>query len=551
MLSVFQFCFLQSLFSSDLEFVFDSSETITPYTVIPIFFKNIPKDVHSINAFLEIESESKKTHFSHYPILEDSEKNQFTLIHFLWLLDGNFTVSRIDSTDKNQYPTKFRISINYDEPLASYSELLKVEYNPILQTRAIGQTWSGKKANDPIIHTQNKKAILFIHGLHGGSYHNILNVMNSPKTNKWRADYLEKCWENYYLFDDVDYFEFQYDTFYHDTEYYGKQLAKLTEKAGIFDLYDQVYLISYSQGTIVAQFFLNNKLNNSNTLIGEKIQYSFIIGSVLEGSFLINLTDYISTNISTEQSLSVINPCDTKEKEAFLFSILQKIQTLSGLFTHENFEFLLEHSFELYKNFPLLFCTILMSFDDIPVFGGQIIPYPGVKSMGYTSATFLENLENALEFKQNTFISNEKLEKINQKNQFKDKTIIFTSYIQDAEDVLNKSITMAGYLLKMMDLNKSLKEKRDSTHYETQTIPIVVYIAQRFINIILSSFAETLAEFDHVLNDGSVPLWSQNMTPHHVGLLEENIYLLDNNDHENIINSTIVINTIESKIKTP
>jgi len=50
-------------------------------------------------------------------------------------------------------------------------------------------------------------------------------------------------------------------------------------------------------------------------------------------------------------------------------------------------------------------------------------------------------------------------------------------------------------------------------------------------------------------NDGLVTLWSQNMTPHNLGLNKENMYLLQNYDHENIIDSTTVINTIETIIK--
>jgi len=546
---VCQLFFLQTLFSTDLEFVFTCSEKITPYTVIPVFFEKIPDDVRSINVLLEIESEFKQTHFAHYPILKDSENNHFSLIHFLWLLGENSMINKKNGIDKNQYPNKLKISINYDAPLLSYSELLKVEYNPTLQSRNIEQTWTNTKAGNQVLHSDNKKAVIFIHGLHGGTYNNISKVMNSPKVNEWRAEYLEKYWEKYYLFDDVDYYEYQYDTFFHDAEYYGKQLAKLTEKAGIYDIYDQVYLVTYSLGTIVAQFFLNTEMKSSNQLIGENIQYSFMIGSLLEGSYLINLTDYIITNIAPEQSLSVINTCDTKEKEEFLFSTFNKIQSLDGLFTHENVEYLLDNVFEFYRNFPILFCSVLMSFDDIPIFGGQIIPYTGVKSMRYTSESFLEKLETALEFKQNTFISNEKLKKINLNNQFKEKTIIFSTYIEDTEEVLKKTITFASNILNLVDLTKVFGETNNPTNLETRTVPIVVYIAQRLLNKMLSSFAQTIEEFEHMQNDGLVTLWSQNMTPHNLGLNKENMYLLQNYDHENIIDSTTVINTIETIIK--
>jgi len=41
-----------SAFSDDLNYVVEFNETLTPFSVMPIFFENVPKDVYSISVFI-------------------------------------------------------------------------------------------------------------------------------------------------------------------------------------------------------------------------------------------------------------------------------------------------------------------------------------------------------------------------------------------------------------------------------------------------------------------------------------------------------------------
>ena len=160
----------------------------------------------------------------------------------------------------------------------------------------------------------------------------------------------------------------------------------------------------------------------------------------------------------------------------------------------------------------------------------------------------MQKLEDALGFERDTFITNDKLRNLNINNAFKEKTIIFSTYIQDAEEIIKRISTFAGYILNFVDSTAITQETDNLRNVESHAIPILEYIVQRLLNIMLSSFATTIGELNHVLNDGLVTVWSQQMTPHKDGLLEENIFILYNVDHKNIIDSGIVINTIKSII---
>lgn len=546
-------------FSHDLEYLLEYDDSITPFTVIPLFYDDVPKNVYSIIATLEFIDANEKgsflnlKHSSYYPILNNINDESFSLFHFLWMLDREkiTEISEMGQYERSEFleslPKKVKIIIDYDKPLEPYNELLKINYDKNSNTRKVENVLSLEdEKNEGFAKAESKKAVIFVHGLYTSLYKNMVLNFNEKKSVGWRTEDLEQYWEKYYVFENTDYYEYHFDSLFFYSDYYGERFIQLIENSGILNAYEEIYLISYSMGTIVAQYSMNTKLDNGDGFLGDKIKNIFNVGSVLEGCYFINFTDYILTNVKKDYSLKSIRTSYDDERDNFFYDVLALInKSPNMLLKQKNADMLLENIVDFYKDFPLITCAMLVSFDDVPVIGGQIVPYDGVKSIRYTSKEFLQKLENKLEFGENTFVPNNKLEILNENNKYKDKIVFLTSYIPDSKELLNKIAFSLKYLIRIVDFEKNSVTVRD-----IPTAPVIQNLAQRSLSVIIKIFADIISEPVHALNDGYVSYWSQVMTDHQEGIPKENIYVFDNIDHGQIRNSDVVIKAIKSRIDT-
>jgi len=546
--------FSRFAFSSDFEYSLDYPEAITPFTVIPVFFDAVPDNVYSINTEITLIGDSKKndcvlTHSTVYPILINTGNEYFSLIHFMWMFDEQqlTAIENMTLTEKNTYlkalPHRVNINITFDQPLNSYCELLKIDFTPEKNSRVVDSVWNLNNDTIRLTEPSHQKAVLFIHGLQNAVYSNMLSNLNSDTGDGWRSEELQDYWKQHYQFDDVDYFEYHYDTYFHDSSYYGDKLVSLMEQSGMLESYDEIYLVTYSMGTIVAQYAINTPLHNEAGCLGDKIENLFLIGGVLEGTYFVNLTDYLLTFITKEIALKSINTSYGDERDTFLYEMLKMLDNYTDLLLNpQKVQYFLDQFVQFYQDNPVIACLLLTSFDDVPVTGGQIVPYDGVKSMRYTSSDFLTKLEKEFKFKQTTYVINEELNFLNTHHQYKDKVILITSYASNSKEFLNKTAALMKFLHFVPDTEDSMSDT------QLLKIPFIQYMIQRVLSIVIQSFAETISENAHILNDGFVTHWSQNLTPHHEGITSENLYIFDDLDHAQIKNAEEVLKVIRDRI---
>jgi pimeloyl-ACP methyl ester carboxylesterase len=542
------------LIASDFEYSLEYQEAITPFTVIPVFFHDVPENVYAIKAEITLfgNNDNKQfiqSHSAYYPILTNNKEEFFSLIHFMWMIEETqlSVVEEMTQEEKNRFlqtfPKKVEIAIDYDQSLESYYELMKVSFDQEKNKRVIETIWTPENNSPSLENNGNKKAVIFLHGLQNAVYKNILSNLKGNDFDGWRSEELRDYWKMYYQFENTDYFEYHYDTYFYDSKFYGERLTELIEKAGIIDSYDEIYIISYSMGTLVGQYALNSELSYHSGYLGDEVKNLFLIGGVLEGTYFVNLTDYLFEYITREASLKAINTNYNDERDTFLYEVLSMLNNYFELLLNpEKVQYFLDQFVEFYRNNPVLSCLLLTSFDDVPVTGGQIVPYAGVKSMRYTSSEFLTKLEKEFAFNRTTYVINEELNLLNKTHHYKDKIILITSYASNSEEFLKKT----SALMKFMNFTPGSENLMSDT--QLLNIPFIQYMIQRVLSTIIQNFAAVISESDHTLNDGFVTQWSQNLTPHQEGIRKENLYIFDDLDHAQIKNAPLVLQVIKERI---
>jgi len=503
-------------------------EPLTPFHILKLPLKGIPEDVHFLDANIKLFFENEEVeHTSHYPILKNSREETFSLIHFLWLPES--------STDF-QKPSKMVVSYNFGLPLPTYSLLLQVGFNcktnfrlPIAKFHLQIET-----GNQQQIHKTNSKAVIFIHGIMGGRYEQILQGF-SDKDNEnkdWKNSVLKQYWQKHYQYDDVDYFEYQFDSLFQSAKFYGEKMCELIETTGLLEAYDKIYLIAYSMGTIVARYAMNTPLINNDDYLGNHINKAFMIGGVLEGTFFANLVDFIITQMHLPPHPEIINTNKSLMMSESFYKTLNMLYHLEAyVFDPDAVSDFLQRFLELYRINPLLANILFISFEDVPFIGGQLIPFAGMSSMRYTSKTFLSQLEQGLNLPGETYIQNIELLTLNKNERFKEKLILINSYLDDAEEILKTIIKTSKYF-SLQNVFNNIPTLNHNV--DILSIPYVQFIGQRALSLIMKQLGEISSEPLHSMNDGFVTLWSEQMTDHYVGIKKENIYLLKNLDHAQI-----------------
>jgi len=519
---------------------FNLDEPLTPFYLIKIPFENIPEDVHFIEANITVTNGSSRlTHQSHYPILSSFTGVPFSLIHFIWTIGLN-QESHMDPH------THILVSYQYEPPFHPYSMLLHVDYQPETRSRSVINTFNidYKNGSEQPLTTTHSKAIIFIHGIQSGQYHNILETFSNPTHDDWKNEDLRQYWMNHYQFDDVDYFEFQFDSLFETAQHYGETLSQILQQSGILKAYQQVYLVAYSMGTIVARYALNTPISQLGGYLGDYIRETFLIGGVLEGTFFTNLVDYCLTQSPAEKAPQLFETVNSTE-EATEF-----IETLNILFHFEQYAFdptimmtFLERFIQLYQTNPLLANVMFISCDDIPFIGGQIIPFRGMNSMRYTSEDFLMQLEKTLAFPKDTYILNHLLLGLNEDDRFYSKQILFTSFISEAKETLDKMISLSNRF-NLQGLFQGTKQEKA----QILSIPYVRFIGQRALSLIMERLGNSADDPLHGMNDGFVTLWSERLTAHQNKIDSKNIYLFENLDHAQIKDHPQVLQTLKKLI---
>ena len=537
---IFSFSCILWVFGSPFFFEVEMDDQLTPFHLLKIPLEDVPVDVHFIEATIKISDDTNTfEHISHYPILKNSFGKSFSLVHFLWLIESKDLEIQEQIFHK---PVKISCSYTYGHTLETHFALLQIVKDPTCNTRILTHTIQPESQpdNSPSFNKQHQKAVIFIHGILGGRYETILENYSKTLVDGWKSESLKQYWSKHYQYDNVDYFEYQFDSLFKPAIYYGEKLSKILEQSGILDSYKEIYLVSYSMGTIVARYAMNTKLSNSERFMGDLIQKAFMIGGVLEGTFFSNLTDYLITQMPLEESPELINAYENKSKPETLNTMFDIIFHLEEFaFDPNNVEFFFESFLELYRTNPLIANVIFISFDDIPFIGGQLIPFSGMTSMRYTSNDFLNELENELQFPKGTYIPNIELLRLNESERYYDKLILITSYIEDAQETLEKLINLTRYFnpqtvfTKITDKNTGIL-----------SIPYVQFIGQRALSLIMKRFGERTDDPLHSMNDGFVTLWSEQLTSHRERIKEENVFLIKNLDHAQIKDHPMVLDIV-------
>lgn len=532
------FFFIIHGWAHSIEFTLD--EPLTPFYVMKIPFENLPENVHFIEANIMVTNGSSRlTHQSHYPILSSLKGIPFSLIHFIWTIGLN--------QEPHMDPhTHILVSYQYESPFHPYSMLLHVDYQPETRSRSVINTFNidFKNSSEQPLTTTHSKAIIFIHGIQSGQYQNILETFSNPSHDDWKNEDLRQYWMNHYQYDDVDYFEFQYDSLFETAQYYGETLSQILRQSGILEAYQQIDLVAYSMGTIVARYALNTPIPQMGGYLGDYIRKTFLIGGVLEGTFFTNLVDYCLTQSPAEKAPQLFETVNSTEEEADF------IETLNILFHFEQYAFdpniimtFLERFIQLYQTNPLLANVMFISCDDIPFIGGQIIPFQGMSSMRYTSEEFLMQLEKTLTFPKGTYILNHLLLGLNEDDRFYSKQILFTSFIAEAKETLDKMISLSTRL-NFQGLFQGTKGEKT----QILSIPYVRFIGQRALSLIMERLGNSADDALHAMNDGFVTLWSERLTAHQNKIDSKNIYLFENLDHAQIKDHPQVLQTLKKLI---
>lgn len=550
------FYFGASLFaSSALEFSLNYETSITPFSLIPVFFESVPEDVYAAKVELilipegSLQTTCHMNHTAFYPVLTNNNNDRFIMLHFFWMFQNDANGDVISDTPYGEreflrsLPQKVHVKIEFDMPLKPYAELLKTKITH--KGKEIETFWNAKSVEQivPILNKpQHKKAVILVHGLQSSIYKELV-ANTTGITGEWKSEGLRHYWDGYYQFEDVDYFEYHYDSILESMTYYGSQLSTILEKSNIIHQYDEINIISYSLGGMVTQYAINTPLENGILLLGDTISTLFHINGILEGTYFLNLTDYLLTHVQKTENLNFVETFYDEHNGAFLFETLDLLTDYNALLLKtEKLNDFLDEFVEFYKQNPLLACVLLTSFDDVPFVGGQIVPFKGMKSMRYTSREFLSSLEKSFYFPENTYTANEALRLLNEKNKFLDKTIIISSHVANAEEFLDRSSKF------LQNLSFLFKTETANQQVNLLSIPFVQSLVQRVISVLIKSFAEEISMKEHYQNDGFVTCWSQMMMPYQNIFEEDQLYDFSNIDHAQIKNSPLTLEVLRKRI---
>ena len=529
---ILTFSLISSIFCLSPFFEVVTHQPLTPFYFLKISLENVPEDVHFIKVFITISNDTGEIeHSSHYPILKTITGESYSLVHFIWLAEPK--LQEMQSDDFFQKPVKITCSCQYGPAFEPDFSLLQIQKDPKTNTRIpIHTIQLNCQEEEEVSFTQHhQKAVIFIHGNLEDSYETILDYYSAASSKGWKNEALKQYWQRHYQYDDVDYFEYQYDTLFQSAKFYGEKLSQILEHSGILNAYEEIFLVSYSIGPIVARYAMNTKLDKSEKYLGDHIDNAFLIAGPLEGSFFSNLTDYLSTQVPLAEDVELISFFENEPIPEYINPMLDFIFHIEeAVFDPNQIVVFFDSLLELYRTYPLLANVIFISLDDISAIGRQIIPFEGLNSMRYTSAAFLSELEGKMLFPEGTYLPNKELLELNERERFYDKMVLITSYIEDAQETLEKAIRLTK-LFNPKVLFSNMANQSVAFRSELMSIPFVQFYGQRAFSLLMQKIGEGSADPLHCINDGFIPLWSEQLIDRRQELNEENLFQIKNTDH--------------------
>lgn len=366
------------------------------------------------------------------------------------------------------------------------------------------------------LRTNNKKAIIFIHGKQ--HIYTINSVgehigydypvwLTKGRYNTWKS-WFAYFQENQGDYPDYDFFEFIHDTSVLSTKAYGEGLATIMQHAGFFDQYDQIYLIAHSQGGLIARHAANTKvlIDGQPAYAGDHLARIVTLNSPHHGTILQSFSCVVNPALDNwihhpdrsgpEVDVSLWNLMWMALEGRLLEGAADTIITLAGI-----------RPMYIGK----LFSEIV----------GMLDPFPGGKSMEYTFTSFIQDAARALyvdlpETKIGLmFPQNQELDTLNEEDRFYEKLVLVGSSVSQVGKLGNR--TLAAPFLFM----KTVAEATSQIYG---------------------------VDYDrHAVNDGVVPLVSQMMEGIERG---QGRLVFYERDHEQITSDTQVIQRILRLIMT-
>jgi hypothetical protein len=526
-----------------------TDQPLTPFYLLKISLGGVPKDVHFIKVFITISNDTEEiVYSSHYPILKTITGESYSLVHFIWLAEPK--LQGMQSDDFFQKPVKITFSCQYGPAFEPDFSLLQIEKDPKTNTRIPIHTiqLNSQLEKEAPFTQHHQKAVIFIHGNLEDSYETILDYYSATSPKGWKNEALKQYWQKHYQYDDVDYFEYQYDTLFQSAKYYGEKLSQILEHSGILNAYEEIFLVSYSVGPIVARYAMNTKLDKSEKYLGDHINNAFLIAGPLEGSFFSNFTDYLCTQVPLAEEVELISFFENEPIPEYINPMLDFIFRIEeAVFDPNQIVVFFDSLLELYRTYPLLANVIFISLDDLSAIGRQIIPFEGLNSMRYTSEAFLSELEGKMLFPEGTYLPNKELLELNERERFYDKMVLITSYIEDAQETLEKAIRLTK-LFNPQALFSNMANQSVAFRSELMSIPFVQFYGQRAFSLLMQKIGGSSAAPLHSINDGFIPLWSEQLTDRRHEVKKENLFRIKNTDHLQIRDHPQVLKILKDNI---
>ncbi|MGM0641651.1 MAG: alpha/beta fold hydrolase [Thermotogota bacterium] len=270
--------------------------------------------------------------------------------------------------------------------------------------------------NDNPFFEKKDKAIIFIHGLQLVRLDQDYNLSSEfPWRYNRRFDYFngwfEYIFKNSQKFEDFDFYEFIYDTHSMTAEEFGEKLNEIMEENEFFKKngYEEIYFVGHSMGGLVARYAANSEYRTN-------IENIITINAVNKGSPFQNLPQLFYSDLISNYtfSLDILEP---------LYNIITK--SITSFREQKPMDIGNEIETIMRKN-PLLFPVLLSEYGILDTFQGGM-------SINYANKEYLTTLENNLysniPFKDSIFKSNDKIENLNEKDKYLEKTVIFLSHI--------------------------------------------------------------------------------------------------------------------------
>jgi len=475
---------------------------------------SVANDTEFVKLRIQFEDNDGKTiteRFKEFPIMNlDGKKiimlyfpSHFTLDDYL-LLKSNPFLQEVEITLTKEKGDK-QVEYSLDE--LSFEELRKINV-------------SGKK-----------DMILFIHGWQPFKKDAFIAENGDPIGDWTKATgRLEGTWntfteyiDNNNLNDRYDTYAFLYDGVFKTPEEYAAELARQMKSNGLFDEYENIYIIAHSMGGIVSRFLMNENYLNDGKKIGEAITKLITVNTPHLGSPMGNLFDILEKAYLEDDIMFFDEPGNADKRwedfKAYFKEVLIPFFMKKDI-GKADLAFLEETPVYLLDQIPT-FLPILTSDIYMAGFNGLTTPYPAYRSLRMTDTTYLNRLsEDLFDTKDaNVFGISKDTAYLNNHESYSDKILPVNSYIGYQEFLdftltdwrIKEKIdvalrTFGGYELRIsnfMILNQLLERGGKATESDG-VVPLFSQIGEGLGFDVKTSMSYDNLGHNQILNDGKV-----------------------------------------------